>query len=680
MPEVVPEKPEVHSFIPADYDYWNDQLLQDAMNFVYGWYESTLPRFLDSAGFISFAIRSRELAKRISPKTPMELTKRSSAWTDGEKLYLPTGYLLPAFYRSMGIPREDDSVAAIAAINGSQIHEALHCSLGLFNWRRVADEYARDQKGLLSQDSRERISSHELAKVQNIKGFNICLNLIADVAIEAACEEIYPILYDFVICKNELLLGNRMIPYAIESLAEDSKIDNTLETLFLTKNVNSAELLKTEQPNLEKYINIIEKARNSDAANYADVINIGYELYKALVNGEDSSGQEFSESSSDSDEMKPDTTSSMEKAMMRAIISALTNGEIDMDGGELGDSDPKSSEKGDKNEAEIERIVQSFDKEMDKEKDKDSPPVKIDYKALGDVGKNIREVHLVDINEWHGLTASPLDPVTKWKSFGNYLKYARHETKNRGVAKDHGRRLLKHRLSHLITDQKLFITPTDVGTKRGQPEVIILVDVSGSMHSGRVQNDSGRYVNLLTAVVNASHGMHISLMNASIRNIVVAHTTSNSLPGAQSHGPIMYGIAAYDMPFFSSYSRTTGDTAVRFGKALNIDCNENYDGIAVQKAGTLFTSSLSTKVLIVLSDGQPSAPYYSGSSALNHAKDSATLVRKKGIAVISMSLTEGVMDTNNAIYGKKNNIAAYGANFNKAMTGIVQMIAESNKE
>lgn len=678
MPEVVPEKPEVSKFIPDDYDYWNDQPLQEAIDFVYQWYETLLPKHIDSPAFINFAIRSRELANRVSPGTPMEVTRKSAAFTDGKKLYLPVGYLLPAFYRSIGIPREDDPAAAIAAINGSQIHEALHCYFGLYSWPKVLDDYRTDKKGILARASGPRVVDASLIKLHLIAGFLTCLNLIADVAIEAACQSVWPVLYDFVICKNELLLGHRFITEVLKELEADPKVDKVLETLFISKNEAAAVELVRRQPGLQQYFDIINKARTPSAANYADVVNIAFELFNELMKNEESEGSEFVKDVQESDNQFADSVAgSMEQEMMKAIMEAFGAGKMDSDG-EEGTPEDDSLE----NEMTVRRMMESFYKEMDKMEQKDAPPVKIDYSKLGKVNEGLPKVHLVDINEWPGLDAKPLDSVTKWKAFGNLLKYARHETKNRGVPKDKGRKLIKHRIAHLVTDNKLFRTPTDVGTKRGQPEVVILCDVSGSMRSGRGRLESGKAADLMTCVVNAAHGMHLSLMNASINNIVVAHTTSGKVPNTTAYGagPIMYGIASYSMPFFSTYARTTGDTANRFGRLLSVDCNENFDGLAVLKAGELFTKSLSSKVLLVLSDGQPSAPGYSGSSALSHTKMAAAKLRKDGIAVISISLTEGVMDTNNNIYGKKNNIAAYGDNFQKAVHGIVQMIAEANKE
>lgn len=235
------------------------------------------------------------------------------------------------------------------------------------------------------------------------------------------------------------------------------------------------------------------------------------------------------------------------------------------------------------------------------------------------------------------LPEHPATAITKDEQFeglAQALLQVRTPRAIRSDAEDTGLRPHRQLIHRIVTDSKIFAR-TEKVTQTGDPEVIMLLDASGSMRSG----------NLWKRVVRAGWAAHDSFCNARIRVQTWAHTTVDI--GRYEH-PCVYHIA------------TDQSYALQWQCAYNIDNDNNADGYAIEHVSHMFRYREKEPILLVWSDGQPSAIDYGGHGAIRHTMDTIDKVRSRGITVLSISLVSGVMYTNNKIYGTEHNIDASG--------------------
>lgn len=203
----------------------------------------------------------------------------------------------------------------------------------------------------------------------------------------------------------------------------------------------------------------------------------------------------------------------------------------------------------------------------------------------------------------------------------------------------------------LSGDQKVFTEPS-ISKVKGFPEIVLMLDVSGSTCSSHKGGKS-----LKQNIMEAAHGVMETLLQNRVPFFCFTHTTY------RSDSPLFHKIGSYNMPL----NADTGDkrqmnkldfaNACKFGES--IDSSGNVDGYALEWA-TMFFTGKREKVIVVLSDGQPSGSRYANLGASEYLSKTVEALKQKGYRVYSISLVSGVVKENDRYYGKEFNIDASG--------------------
>ena len=212
-------------------------------------------------------------------------------------------------------------------------------------------------------------------------------------------------------------------------------------------------------------------------------------------------------------------------------------------------------------------------------------------------------------------------------------------TQNKPYGLDQRRGHSIRKLHRIATDGRIFAET--VPSKTYKPmEVIILVDCSGSMSQHNNITKAGK------AVIGAAAG----LKEARCEVKIVGHTADfNSIDLT------LYDIKDWNDPISVANKRM--NTLASFSREFKL--YQNRDHLAVKETAKDFRASNAQRrrLMIVISDGEPCANgNYFGTSAKEATRKVVNKVRKQGIDVISISITENAMSSNDLIYGKKYNV------------------------
>lgn len=200
-------------------------------------------------------------------------------------------------------------------------------------------------------------------------------------------------------------------------------------------------------------------------------------------------------------------------------------------------------------------------------------------------------------------------------------------------------------LARLTTfnDPRAFTRKQESRTK--DVAVGLLLDCSGSMNGKKIQ--VGSY---------ACYGLSSVLERMGIKHEIMGFTTGNYLPDQMLHEQMKYNLKysrhqSLYMPILKGFDeRMTYDAKRRFAglvEAKFLNCN--VDGESVQVAATRLAQRRETrKILIVLSDGNPSGPG-DPSAQRNHLKQVVQDVQKSGIDILGI----GIMDDSPRVYYPK---------------------------
>ncbi len=223
----------------------------------------------------------------------------------------------------------------------------------------------------------------------------------------------------------------------------------------------------------------------------------------------------------------------------------------------------------------------------------------------------------------------------KWKELTRRLTIKNQKKTMFDLPKKTGPDLLPNELYRFTTDSKVFGQRNRMKKGNIKPQIILLLDHSGSMKE------------LTQTLIREVYSLTRSLLDRRFSVSIYAHTTKQK-------SCLVLGI-------FSNFKTiTTGKLALgpALKELLKISKMDNVDGFAINYVGGKFLNSNQPKVLVVLSDGKPHGGDYSGESAIYHTKRQIKKLRNKGIKVFSVSLKKEVIEDNNVIYGANNNISA----------------------
>lgn len=573
---------------------------------------------------IPFAQRSNELTREIIP-TPIRIDSQAKApyMADG-KCFIPSLFFTYEFYdKYLEIDWKDQTKAAIVLINGSQIHEALHHLLlgAKADYKAVITDSLKGlDKKQYSEFTHDDFNSFQTEVMKN------CFNIVEDMFTENYCAVNYSHIYPFNQLMSEILFNDDFYEKMCEKVCSaESTFQDVLGFLSFYKNPNFLELDNAANQMYKQHIDILKKAQDVSLT-LSQRFLLAYELFKLLKQEHgDEKGFDSQSKNSETDDSK----NTIDK-------NTLTQSEVE----QLLKGIPTKR---------LEDIASQF---VMKYEDKQITQIKVE---LIDVMK--------DTDNKTSRYTPRIDRNPKFDGFAQYLINARAMKESFVQRREIGTKILPNRLQNALVDGKIFSKRDIEVMGKNNPEIIFLLDLSGSM---RGWSDTG---SLLDLTLNSAYTIFDSLVKNDIPCAFYGHTTNDE-------NCLVVAIASHKMPLMTKNIETTYSFEQNFRETHKIDSNDNGDGFAVEFVGGRFSEKQGKKVLAVLSDGQPACyiANYGGERGIAHTANSAKILRDSNISVVSLSLVEGVMKTNNQIYGEENNIAAYGDNFETNMKNLISKI------
>lgn len=645
-------------------------------------YGNIVPRNITSPSFKYFVTRADSLASTIQghvgmrdprTKTRFEFSATSpTAFTDGERIVLPAIYLLPNFYDVMRIEPAYYPDAALACVNGSQIHEALHIVLTDFS---ALDNFGSK---LVEEDRVNGTSySQYIGQIWSIG------NLIEDIYIERS-EYIHrfpPMFRDILALKNMVFFNNDVMIDAVEMFYEKQDMESVIALLAFYKlhdvydsNDGIDSILRNISPKLAKVADTMlyavdesymatttESALGSTEAR----LDYAFMIFKLLM--DDANGEEYEPKAG---------TKGMDAALMAmaAILQAMKS-----DGGEDDGGDGESS-----HDAEIDKLIEQLLDEVDPDGtnrkliaatvnrmlEESYEELQQEHSVQNSIENKIRVPKYVNEDISAEIDDRPrfkLHKDARWAKFSEFLKYATQDKHAPMIPSDEQGQIISANIARIAIDNRI-LGLGKLKKQRGVPEIIVLLDMSGSMHG---KASKAPYTSLIQEAASAAWGLYMSCERGRVPIAVYGHTSKQ--PG---YKPVIFNIAAYNMPLTNrNIIQTTNNPTAKFEAVARHDMVVNYDGIAIDFVSRRFTEKPGTKLLLVISDGEPSGNGdYDGGGALDHTIYEIKEARKRGVNVFALSVSSGVVYSNNRIYGQKYNVDASRGNLDQEMQRFVMQL------
>lgn len=566
-------------------------------SFIDKWYGNLVPNNFD--GLIEFTILSSQLTEDIYRLKPGVDLSANLAYVKNDICFLPAMYYLDKYYKNIYINKQDRINAAISIINGSQIHESIKIKdLG----KGFSYEYKKSK--ILNTKQYKSVTANK-----NNEGlFYRCFVLIEELFCDAYCEYYHSNVYPFVDLMNKSLYNEKFSGNIISNI----KIDNSHHLLtgfnmFRNWDNTSKPVELAKWSKFKEALEILTSAKNPELA-LNEKFNLAYDLYELIkkntINESDSANEQSS----------------------KDVVEMIDNQSVIV-----------------QNDAFSENELLDVSKEFEHSVNNDE---KIDVK-------------LVDVNNYRPYYR--LNDASEFEGFANYLKNARAEKQVSQFPKMYGNRILSNRLMYANVDGSIFGKKDSTRLIKGYPEIIFLLDFSGSMLGN----------GLFTRVIEVGKTIFYDLQQNNISCAFYGHTTDDKC--------LVVAIASHNMPLMElNKIEQTVNFEQAFIKATGVNCNENADGYALEFVAQRFTDKPGKKLVVVASDGCPSfrgrgrSVLYGGAKAENHVESVANIIRESNISVVALSLTESVVSTNDRIYGKEHNYQAFGQNLASNLKKIVK--------
>ena len=595
------------------------------------WYGKALPNSNDLRAIHRFITRSKALIENITPAR-VRIVDGQTGYTDGKEICLPSLYITKQFVNEMRTRHDfllsfSDSEIIATAYNGTMTHEAFHCAYTDFDFlkRHIDKEY------LSLRGNNIPIRSFL---------FNLIRNVVEDVYIESKGRSEFSIESQFATEKNKLFFPQFFV--------EDCLNKKDIPTAFIgMKNTLNWPHFQDHEI-LGEALQLLATTSYYISPEFRFIL--AFKIYEILKQEDEKADSNYDYSSSDPFEEEMEFEGALPKPdyMSSKKVDALLDIEKEYAEEELRKSEIKA----------------------EKSRSKSTPQLKEEVEQLeGEFSDFSARIEIEDVKSASKMFCeNDIEFLTEFKRFASEFLYLTEEKHTPGRPRTTGSKLIKNRLSRIATDHKILAELDSKRLKRGKPEVIILVDGSGSM--------GGLYYRVL----NAAYSSFKTLNMARIPCSVFAHTTRSPYGDvdtwdSRAYNPYILAIASYDMPFTSPGKiRSTSHNLERFKKATGLSKQENVDGFIVQHLLNFFTNRPGDKIFIVLSDGAPSCPGYHGDRASIHTHHVAELARKKGIGVMSISLVPTVIYQNNEIYGVEYNVDGTNGKFQKELKSVISKL------
>lgn len=234
----------------------------------------------------------------------------------------------------------------------------------------------------------------------------------------------------------------------------------------------------------------------------------------------------------------------------------------------------------------------------------------------------------------------------KWLGFAKWAIDAGTMRIQRGTAGNFGKLTHPGRLydDGKVFSKQMISSPNGATNLTGQPQTIILVDLSGSMSNpiGR-----GSRQEKVHAALEALQGIVEGLVIAKHKVGAYGHTTGDVTSSGQENCLIY---------IFKEFSDTLATATERISDAYAMGAQyNNVDSYAIEAVAKKFKNDGSPRRLIVISDGAPASHLYSGREGVKLTKAAVDKVRKSGVQVFSLSIDNDAISPCNKIYGTKFN-------------------------
>lgn len=572
------------------------------------WY-LTVPLW-GSQDFINYMTSSRELIFgvhydkklkiRISPDQPT-----ASADQERKTIWVSPLPFSEDFLRSRGIPQDEWALMSIAASNGTLLHEAAHFAR---SWSKVTDVF--DKIG------------NPTAEVMKKSGAAYTIaNLVEDIYIEHWLADEYPKYLPFLSASHHLYFNDLILVQRIEEAYDNAIVGDELESknkwqykvtigTFLDLAITMKNWRYEREiwgPLMQSYFGLFKEAEGMTSRDArAELVKKIWRIMKkddrifwhdphedaCLGDIPGSEGNKFDGNGASVTVIEM-SKEELEKMAAKAKTSKLGN--------EIGEELEKKT-----------LIILIADGETDIAK--------------------IPDIQTQEISP----TDSEIKPDKRFRGLGRLLRQTFTHNYTPGEPQKRGQVLVNTRLYRIATDGKIFSYREKRKATGKDYEICILVDCSGSMRGGKIEE--------AMKVGAAAYG---SLRRARIRTYLLGHSSQRR---ASDESPCLYVIGLPKDPMTKVMRRAN---RVLSGSGL---MHNNYDGLAILEAATYFSKKPTKKWLYVISDGMPSGHNYSGEEANIHTSQSVKQVRQKGIDVVSITIEEGAYRVNDMIYGPKKNV------------------------
>jgi len=607
-----------------------------------------------SRTFLEFAAKSLSFAldicgestlKKIDFKVKESQTAYCSGDSFGLEIVLPLFYFDEQALRILTNKEIAPAIASIALVNGSTIHESLHIThtgnlnilnvfAKMFGTVRFQRKYAKVFETLYALESC-------LGK-SNLYGV---FNIIEDIYIEGLANEYHKKLLN---AKNNIFFSQKDFDSASVNVFAGEEPPQDL-LIFMKRieffaNDIFDKLLGRDLVQQVRELRTKEHSRLTERAELAVDICMHFnnaELFKDEYDKtKDVGASPFGEDGEDTD------------MVMKRLMKGLSKEDIERLGKLLKPS-KKTKRGGKPDKSSLELTKELAEDILSEELTKLSKREKNEFtKNTVNLPEQV-DFYSNKILHRYGTSGRTLERSNGW-GFIKELKVLRSTKTTAGEPRDKGSRIANHRLYRIATDNKIFASKTP--DRKRDVELIVLVDLSGSTDM------RGLYERELCA----AREIHNAAIQSRMRIATVCHSSFDS---SYAYWTVVgtKGMAAKNI-------QATDD---RWNHTLNLSRSENYDGYVIDSvAKTLFTKRSSTKVLIVLSDGEPHGPGYTGGGAEDHTILQINNLRKSGHIVFCISLLGGVVSSNNRIYGKKWNIDASKGSIVQQFRKLVKVIAK----
>jgi hypothetical protein len=263
-------------------------------------------------------------------------------------------------------------------------------------------------------------------------------------------------------------------------------------------------------------------------------------------------------------------------------------------------------------------------------------------------GQTIKEYHLSNLD---------FSKLSVIENARGAVRIVRGAPQNKGKTLNH--------LHRAMDDGKVFSKNYLDGYRanKGAPEVVFLVDLSGSMYGEISAKVNGHRTTKIEFALSSIVAFNKSLRGTKTKFSIIGHTT---IAKHTKYGSTA-GLLIVNFKGFNEV--VSDDEMLKRTKAVNgcVQYSGNADGAALLYAKNLFSSGGHDKILFIVSDGQPAENFTDQYKVkgltldgcygiVEDVREIAKFIRRGGVKLFSASIDYAAIDPCNTIYGRENNV------------------------